>query len=256
MWPYVRHAYRHVEAQKRYLMCVEGTRVMVGAWLRDHTLPESKIRAAAIGHVGYASNRYIIDSAGLVTPPDLQAVLRADYHVAAYPVESESCGPVKTFETGWPTYPQIIISRCSEVKGFFGTLALAETRITYWIKHENGDWHKEMQPHLETQWFVHTERPSQDWTLYVHFTRADGTRLAQADHLLGLQPDGSIIPTAHWPAGKRVYDYVPLPEELLNTTQALDVRVGVWDPVTGERLEAQPVHAQTDEYGRLVIRLQ
>jgi len=212
MFPYLRDAYGSAKGYKEYLIDVEGSRVLAGTWLRDYTSTESKIKTGAIGHVGYISNRYIIDSAGLVTPPDYQTILKPDYLVLSYPFENKWCGPVKDFETGWPSYPQITISRCSEVKGVFDTLVLAEVRITDWVLGKDGEWYKETQPYLETQWFLQADRPDRDWTLFVHFTRPDGAKTVQAGHLLGLQPDGSIAPTTQWAVERRVYDYVLLPE--------------------------------------------
>jgi len=255
IFPYVRHAYRHTAGYKEYLLSLEGSRVLAGTWLREHTSPESKIKTGAIGHVGYVSNRYVIDSAGLVTPPDLRTTLDPDYLVLSYPFENKWCGPVKDFETGWPFHPRLTISRCSEVKGVFDTLVLAEVRITDWVLGENGEWCKETQPYLETQWYLQTDSPERAWTLYVHFTHPDGTKVAQADHLLGLTVNGSVLPTSQWSTDQRVYDYVPLPEEVRGLTGQLEVRLGVWDPSSGERLEVEPAHADKDEYGRLVIRL-
>jgi hypothetical protein len=253
--PYVRHAHLSVRGFKDYLMSVERTRVVVGDWLGRYSDPASRVYAGAIGHLGYASDRYIIDGAGLVTPPKLRASLELDYAVLQYPIERKECGPVKDLDTDWTTYPKITISRCSETKGIFDSLLLAEARVTNWILGQDGTWHREDQLYLETQWLLQGVRPGQDWTLYVHFTREDGTKVAQADHLLGSQVDGPAVPTTQWPTDQRIYDYVRLPSELEEGVGQLEVRVGVWDPMTETRLEVEPVHASRDEYGRLVIEL-
>jgi hypothetical protein len=253
--PYAWHGYGHVAGWKRYLLSLEKSRVSVGDWLRDHTPSESTVYAGAIGHIGYVSNRHIIDGAGLITPPYLKSIADPDYFVLSSPVNKKRCGPVKEVDTGWPSYPRITISRCSEVKAAFDTLVLAEVRITDWVRGENEEWYEKSQPHLETQWYLRDGRPKQDWTLYVHFTHPDGTTVAQADHLLGRKSDGSTLPTTQWPVEQRVYDYVPLPKEISQSDDRVQVRLGVWEPSSGERLEPGAVHANRDKYGRLVVTL-
>lgn len=255
VFPYIRNAYGSVKGQRAYLLSLEKSRVLAGTWLRNESTPESMIRTGAIGHVGYESQRYIIDSAGLITPRELATDLVADYHVLAHPFESTICGPVKDFDTGWPDYPRLTISRCSEVKGTFDTFVLAEVRATNWVLDMDGEWHRREQRYLETQWLLKEEHPDQDWTLYVHLTQPDGTIVAQADHLLGRRPDGSYIPTTHWPVGQRIYDYVPFSDELQSGQLPPEVRIGIWDPTSEERLTPEAVDAAVDEHQRLVIDL-
>jgi arabinofuranosyltransferase len=254
--PYVWHAYLSVKGFKGYLMSLEHTRVVAGDWLDRHSDPASRVLAGAIGHLGYTSNRYIIDGAGLVTPAKLRASLKPDFAEFLYPTSTKGCGPVKDFDTGWPDLPRLTISRCSETKGIFDSLVLAEVRITNWVIGQDGTWHREDRPYLETQWLLPGAKPDHDWTLYVHFTQNDGTIVAQADHLLGSKVNEPTAPTTQWPADQRIYDYVPLPPELEAGIEQLEVRVGVWDPVTAERLSVEPVHASRDSDGRLVIELQ
>lgn len=253
--PYIRHTYVSVRGFKDYQLSVERTRVVAGDWLDQYSDPMSRVLAGAIGHVGYVSDRYIIDGAGLVTPPDLRASLQPDYLVLEDPFASRDCGPAKDLDTDWPTYPRITIYHCLETKGVFDWLVLAEARLTNWVLGQDSSWHRKGQPYLETQWLLQDTKPERDWTLYVHFTGNDGTVVAQADHLLGAQADGSTVPTTLWPMDQRIYDYVQLPSELKEGMEQLEVRVGVWDPVTKERIEVEPVHAEIDEYGRLVIEL-
>jgi len=255
LFPYVRHAYLSVDGYKRYLLSLERTRALAGEWLRDSTDPASQIKAGAIGHVGFVSKRYIIDSAGLVTTAKQLAELKPDYWVLDYPYRGKECGPVKDFDTGWPNHPRLTISRCSEVKARFDTLVLAEVRVTNWVSGLDGTWYRESRPFLETQWLVQDSPPERDWTLYVHFTRQDGTMVAQADHTLGLQAVGSVISTTQWPTDRRIYDYVPLPAGIQNAAFPVQVRVGVWDPATGEHVQSVPVSSHTDEHGRLVIEV-
>ncbi|MGD2165720.1 MAG: hypothetical protein PVH50_09335, partial [Anaerolineae bacterium] len=254
--PYGRHAYPHVTSYKGYLSSLEASRVAVGAWLLDQTAPEAVVETGAIGHIGYVSKRHILDSAGLVTTRHLRVGTEPDYLVLQYPpVGRQECGPVKYFETGWAPSPHLVISRCSEVKAKFGPLLLSEARITEWILDESSKLRKEPRPYLETQWLLHARSLDSDWTLYAHFTRPDGLKVAQADHLLGSTGSGAALPTGQWPTDQRVYDYVPLPDKLMTVTGPLELRLGVWDPSSGERLEAEPVSADKDSYGRIVIKL-
>jgi len=253
--PYLWNAYESVRGYKQYLVCVEGTRVLAGAWLRDHTPTNTRVAAGAIGHIGYESKRYIIDTAGLVTPPRILYSSSPDYGVEAL-WDRASCGPLKQWGTGWPASPQsIAILRCSNVYGTFGnSLVLAEVRLTDWFLAKDGTWQQADHPYLETQWLLQGPRPDRDWTLYMHFMRLDGTLLAQGAHLLGLGADGSILPSSQWEANRRFYDYVPLPKEVRDAKD-LEVRLGLWDPVSGEKCAVVAIHAKLDQYGLMIITL-
>jgi hypothetical protein len=256
MLPYGQNVRASVRGFKDYLVGVERSRVLAGTWLRNHTPAESKIGAGAIGHVGYESNRYVLDSAGLVTPPADLARFSPDYYVRdGYVPNDPRCGAVVDFDTGSPLPPQrTMVSRCTGAsKGAFDGLVLVEARISDWVLSNSG-WYKESRFYLETQWIAQDGELERDWTLFVHFTRPDGTIVVQADHSLGLQPDGSILPPTQWTANKRMYDYVPLPVEPQDIIP-LETRLGLWDPANGDRLEARPVDAQIDFAGRLVIQL-
>jgi hypothetical protein len=256
MLPYGQNVRASVQGFKGYLVGVERSRVLAGKWLRDHTPEESKVGAGAIGHVGFESNRYVLDSAGLVTPLADVAHSSPDYYVRdGYVPADPRCGAIADFDTNWPPPPQrTMISRCTGAnKGAFGGLVLAEARITDWVSGEKG-WYQESRFYLETQWIAQDGKPERDWTLFVHFTRSDGTIVVQADHPLGLQLDGSTFPPTQWTANKRMYDYVPLPVEPQDVIK-LEMRLGLWDPASGDRLEAKPINANIDAAGRLVIQL-
>jgi hypothetical protein len=87
---------------KKKAVAVEGTRVQVGEWLRENTSPDSIIATDGIGHIGYYSDRYIVDLLGLVTPVavgqeyiDTLNYFEADYAIsvikedAGHPFKSE-----------------------------------------------------------------------------------------------------------------------------------------------------------------------
>jgi hypothetical protein len=256
MLPYGQNVRASVQGFKDYLVGVERSRVLAGMWLHDHTPAESTVGAGAIGHVGYESNRYILDSAGLVTPLANLARSSPDYYVRdGYVPSDPRCGAIADFNTNWPWPPQRTqISRCTgDSRGAFDGLVLAEARITDWVSGEKG-WYQESRFYLETQWISQDGKPERNWTLFVHFTRPDGTIVVQADHSLGLQPNGSILPPMQWATNRRMYDYVPLPGEPKDII-SLEMRLGLWDPGSGDRLEAKPMDAHVDAAGRLVLQL-
>ena len=129
-------------------------------------------------------------------------------------------------------------------------------RITDWVPGKDGAWYQADQRYLEAQWLVGSEGVERDWTLFVHFTRPDGTKIAQADHLLGKLPRGPVLTTTQWPTEERIYDYVLLPEALQDAEESFEIRLGVWDPISGDHLDVEPVNADKDEAGRLIISLE
>lgn len=109
----VRHAYSSVTGFKEYLLKVEGTRVSIGQWLRDNTPADSEVLTGGIGHIGYESQRYVIDSAGLVTPGQIRRSHTPDYFVLDDLPEAKKCGVVKEFATAWPVNPMVFsVTRC------------------------------------------------------------------------------------------------------------------------------------------------
>jgi hypothetical protein len=52
----------------------------IGEWIRRNTEPEAKIACIEIGHIGWYSERYIIDMLGLVNPYTADMVGRRDFH--------------------------------------------------------------------------------------------------------------------------------------------------------------------------------
>jgi hypothetical protein len=51
-----------------------GSYTEIALWIRSHTPSDAKIAAAEIGHVGWFSDRYIIDILGLVSPPNADLI--------------------------------------------------------------------------------------------------------------------------------------------------------------------------------------
>ena len=255
--PYTQNVRLSVEAFRQYLVGVEGSRAQAGAWLRDHVPGEEKVLARAIGHVGYISGRYILDGVGLVTPSDYLERSKPDYYVLDNRAPNDpTCGPVADFDTHWATTPfRTVVSKCSGSLAAFNTLTLAEARATDWVVVTAGNWEKAPRAYLETQWIRHEGAVDRDWTLYVHFTQPDGTLIAQADHPLGSQVGGAVVTPSRWELGSRIYDYVPLPEAAVADPGAIQIRLGLWEPASGDRVEARPVMGSLDPDGRLVVDL-
>jgi|CXWL01.1.fsa_nt_gi hypothetical protein len=112
--PHFREMRSSVAAFKEYVEKVEGTRVAVGLWLRERSRERDSIGTGAIGHVGYASRRRIVDMGRLVTPlGDEPGTLRADYYAFEEPIDEPGCSPLRVFETHLSVEPkQITIWTC------------------------------------------------------------------------------------------------------------------------------------------------
>ncbi|MCE7983942.1 MAG: hypothetical protein DYG89_22435 [Caldilinea sp. CFX5] len=259
LWPYQQHMVDSVRGYKEYLQVVEGSRVQVGQWLLAHAPPTSKVMTGAIGHVGYQSDLYIIDSAGLITPAALMEQLHPDYYVLGGAPSERACGALKDFDTQRFATPlgYALISGCDlPALGAFGGFTLAHSRITNWVRSAQGQWQAAPGLYLETQWLIDAPQPDR-WTLYVHFTDSVGKTMFQADHELGLQIDRSVLAPSAWDATERIYGYAAMPAEWSTQKENVAaIRVGLWNPETGERLPAHPGYHPVDESGRLVIPVQ
>jgi hypothetical protein len=257
--PYAVNAHDKVDEWKRYVATVEQTRVRAGDWLRTHVDPASRVAAGAIGHVGYQSGLYIYDTVGLVSTPGDPGKIPLDYRVLEMGTDAAywGCSPIQDFATGWPGYRAVVIWDCAvpEVAQFGkGAFKLNSARITNLVRRPNGTWRLETSPYLETTWLKSDPQIDRDWTMYVHLTDGEGKVLAQADHVLGKALSGATAGTAEWPTGNVMYDYVALPEELAARGE-VEVRVGLWDPNTQDRLPPQAAPEAIDTAGALVLKL-
>ena len=256
--PYAQHMVISVSGYKDYLQEVEGGRVQAGQWLHSHTPPDSKIRTGAIGHVGYQSARYMIDSAALVTPLARILQLKPDYYMTdGYVPAKRECGALKHFATDEHSlhYFHTLVSGCNlPPVGTFADFTLANARFTTWALTTDGKWQRQPTLYLETQWLIDQPQPTATWTLFVHFTDAAGNTLFQLDHLLGLQSDRSVLPPAACDPTKRAYVYAEMPAEwAAATAKVTAIRVGLWDPTTQIHLPIAPGRSAVDNSGRLVI---
>lgn len=93
-----------------------------------------------------------------------------------------------------------------------------------------------------------------DYTIYMHFVRPGDAApfFAQADHLLGQQFPGGIIPTSQWEPGATMLDAILLPDEVQSEAGA-ETHIGVWVPESGVDLATKSDVLEVDEHGRLVI---
>jgi hypothetical protein len=230
-------------------------------WLRANTAPDAIVFTGAIGHVGYLSERYLLDGARLVTPDAFARAEMADFRVASGYVESSrACGPIMHFGTGdvEQYVGPVVISACrQEAWGDFGDLTLDQMRFAPWL-FAAGEWSKAVDgPKLESQWLTDKPLPPQSWTFYVHFVDGAGKTLAQADHELGRQATGVVAPLDIWNFKERAYTYAELPADWEAVRRKVEsLRVGLWNPATGVHLPVQSNRFAVDENGALVIPIE
>ncbi len=252
--PYRTYMLESVPYFKGYLNDVEGSRVAASRWLKTAAPPDSRIYTGFIGHVGYESGLYIIDGAGLVTPPQQRATANpTTYVLEGYVPNRRECGPVRTFPTDY--IGDTLVSFCNQPPyATLGELTLAGAQITRRIQTPKGEWYNKDDVYLETQWLIESPPAPQAWTVFVHITDADGNTLAQADHELGLQVDRSVVAIDQWDPAKRIYVYAAMPEDWDElAAQATALRIGLWNPDTGTHLAAAAGRALIDEAGRLIL---
>lgn len=258
--PYAQYAIDAVNGQKEYLNQLERKRVQAGQWLKAAAPASSQLLTGAIGHIGYQSGFYIIDSAGLVTTAEqLRQPLYPDFYILGGAPEDQNCGPIRAFMTKFPPPAQgVLISQCPIVPyGTIGPLTLSAARIATWVHTPNGEWRKSSKTYLETQWLIDTALTNQAWTLFVHFTDAAGEKIAQSDHELGLQVDRTLLPLQTWKPQQRIYVYTEMPEGWEQQQEIIAAaRVGLWNPATGEHLPIAPGRADVDQAGRLIIPIE
>lgn len=252
--PYRTHALESVRYFKAYLNGVEGARVQAGAWIKAHAAPDARLFTGFIGHLGYESSLHVTDGAGLITP--FAQIATADstiYVLGGYTPARRECGAVKDVDA--KLVIDMIISFCNQPPyATFDKLILANARITSFVLSPDGNWYEKDEPYLETQWLIDAPVTPQAWTIFTHFTAAGGDTLAQADHELGLQIDRTVLHPHQWDATKRIYVYAEIPEEWRELDeQVTAIRVGLWNPATGEHLPVAPNRAMVDEAGRLML---
>lgn len=251
-----------------YLQGLEGSRIAAGTWLRANAPADKSVYTGFIGHVGYQSGLYIYDGASLVTEDGPAQIAKADYTVlSGMTPGTRECGTVAEFPVA-PSdlkHPTVIAACRVEPLAQVGDLALMNVRIAREVfSGEYRDLAHEslvtgeplVLPVLELQWLVDAAPELEgDWEVFVHLTDADGNTLAQADHPLGRQVDGMILPPRLWDPKLRIYTYASMPDNFAAVADSIvNLRLGVWNRATGEHLPLEPVEGATiDDAGRLVL---
>ena len=93
---------------------------------------------------------------------------------------------------------------------------------------------------VRTKWLTHRQL-EHDYKLFVHLADASGMPVAQWDGM----PRMNSSATSHWAPGEIIPDrtFVTVPKETAAGTYTL--LIGLYDPVTGERVGGQPVEVAT-----------
>ena len=135
---------------------------------------------------------------------------------------------------------------------FTAGLQLLGQQLT-WVYRIN---HTTTEPGLITCWRL-TERATNDYTFYVHFTDASGDiTFGQADHKL--RQAYPFVPTqvttTGWPLNTPICDLTYLTDAFAVTGTPASVRGGIWLPDTGVYLTPTAVQGYTiDQHGRLIF---
>jgi hypothetical protein len=100
--------------------------------------------------------------------------------------------------------------------------------------------------------FWQTDQPlDQNDTIFVHLLDNGGNLLAQADGA----PYAGLYPLSNWQPGQIITDARPLTSLLPNPTDLASIAVGIYNPVTGERLPAANAAGQPLPDNRFVLRV-
>jgi hypothetical protein len=86
-----------------------------------------------------------------------------------------------------------------------------------------------------------TDQPlDQNYTVFVHLLDAGGNLLAQADGM----PYAGLYPLTHWQPGQIITDSRPIASLLPNAADLNTIAIGLYDPITEERLPATDATGQ------------
>ncbi|WP_119067967.1 ArnT family glycosyltransferase [Aggregatilinea lenta] len=97
----------------------------------------------------------------------------------------------------------------------------------------SGTWYRGDKTFLTLYWRpTDTAPPQRDYSIYIHLLDADGSRVAGWDG----QPLQGEYPTRDWQPGESLLDYWVLQIPPDTPAGTFDLRVGIYDSLTGERL--------------------
>lgn len=88
-------------------------------------------------------------------------------------------------------------------------------------------------------------------TIFIHLVDSGGNLLAQADSV----PYAGLYPLSNWQPGQIITDMRPLATLLPNPANLASIAVGIYNPVTGERLPAADAAGQPLPNNSFVLRV-
>lgn len=230
-------------------------------WLAENTNASANFATIDIGHLGYWSERPIIDIVGLAQPDVAPHIAQGDfgYAIQHYQPDMVLLGfswlpevqsrdwfqqtyvPRHAFK--FPTYdePLILFSRPQGVK------VQSETVPSTAIQPLNVDFNRQISltgyhlntpltpgKPLEVTLFWRAEAMIEvDFTVFVQVVDAQNRVIAQRDR----PPQDGFYGTRYWQPGERIIDAhtILLPNDL--PLDRYDVLLGFYDPLTGQRLQ-------------------
>jgi hypothetical protein len=233
---------------------------VVGRWIRDNTAPTISLATIDIGHLGYYSQRRIVDMAGLVQPDVAGHIAQGDfnYAVRAYNPDvvligrywlpelqladwfQKSYVELRQFPSRVTETPLVLFGRRTGVKIQPQTFTIANplavsfagsvTLLGYGVDREK------LAPGeaLELTLFWRCERPlPKAYTVFTHLLSADQARLWGGKDG---QPQDGHYPTTAWQPGEMIVDRYLLPTDPATPPGEYLLEVGLYDLDTGERL--------------------
>jgi hypothetical protein len=233
---------------------------VIGRWIRDNTAPTVSLATIDIGHLGYYSQRRIIDMAGLVQPDVATHVAHGDfgYAIRTYHPDLVLLGRYWLLEVqgadwfrqsyvelqqfhSWATdTPFVLFGRREGVKIQPQTFTITNpleinfassvTLLGYNVDREK------LAPGetLELTLFWRCERLLPiPYTVFTHLLSSDQTRLwGGKDN----QPQDGHYPTTAWQPGETIVDRYLLPVDPATPPGEYLLEVGLYNLDTGERL--------------------
>jgi hypothetical protein len=233
---------------------------IIGRWIRDNTAPTISLATIDIGHLGYYSQRRIIDLAGLVQPDVAEQIAQGDfvYAVRAYNPDvvligrywlpelqlanwfQESYVELRQFPNRAAQTPFVLFGRREGVKIQPQTFTIANplevnfadsvTLLGYGVGRQKlapGDT-------LELTLFWRCERPLPiAYTVFTHLLSSDQAQLWGGKDG---QPQDGHYPTTAWQPGETIVDRYLLPVDPATPPGEYLLEVGLYDLATGQRL--------------------
>lgn len=233
---------------------------VVGRWLKDNTDPAVSLATIDIGHLGYYSQRRIVDMAGLVQPDVSTHIAQGDfvYAVRAYKPDlvligrywlpelqladwfRQSYVEMHQFPSRETEFPLVLFGRREGVKIQPQTFDIARpltvnfadsiTLLGYSLDRES------LAPGetLELTLFWRCERTlPKSYTVFTHLLGPDQAQVwGGKDN----RPQDGYYPTTAWKPGETIVDRYLLPADRLAPPGDYLLEVGLYDAESGERL--------------------